>query len=138
MAGFGFPFGFHPDFHGGAITRYISFEGTMHIREGETSNEIVTDKHFFKIKIEEKGEQQNYHDVPYLMSPLHHDFKATYDFLGKENRCKNLDYIQRKKTAWLLTKLEKNICIWFQPVIWADVRISIWQKVRFRTSTGLW
>lgn len=87
-------------FIGGAITRYISFEGTMHIREGETSNEIVTDKHFFKIKIEEKGEQQNYHDVPYLMSPLHHDFQATYDFLGKEKIVvKALDYIQRKKDS---------------------------------------
>lgn len=87
-------------FIGGAITRYISFEGTMHIREGETSNEIVTDKHFFKIKIEEKGDQQNYHDVPYLMSPLHHDFQATYDFLGKEKIVvKALDYIQRKKDS---------------------------------------
>ncbi len=87
-------------FIGGAITRYISFEGTMHIREGETNNEIVTDKHFFKIKIEEKGEQQNYHDVPYLMSPLHHDFQATYDFLGKEKIViKTLDYIQRKKDS---------------------------------------
>ncbi len=87
-------------FIGGAITRYISFEGTMHIREGETSNEIVTDKHFFKIKIEEKGEQQNYHDVPYLMSPLHHDFQATYDFMGKEKIVvKALDYIQRKKDS---------------------------------------
>lgn len=87
-------------FIGGAITRYISFEGTMHIREGETTNEIVTDKHFFKIKIEEKGEQQNYHDIPYLMSPLHHDFQATYDFLGKEKIVvKALDYIQRKKDS---------------------------------------
>ncbi|KFC18366.1 cytochrome c biogenesis protein CcsA [Epilithonimonas lactis] len=87
-------------FIGGAITRYISFEGTMHIREGETNNEIITDKHFFKIKIEEKGEQQNYHDVPYLMSPLHHDFQATYDFLGKEKIVvKAVDYIQRKKDS---------------------------------------
>ncbi len=92
-------------FIGGAITRYISFEGTMHIREGETNNEIITDKHFFKIKIEEKGEQQNYHDVPYLMSPLHHDFQATYDFLGKDKIVvKALDYIQRKKDSLVADK----------------------------------
>ena len=92
-------------FIGGAITRYISFEGTMHIREGETNNEIITDKHFFKIKIEEKGDQQNYHDVPYLMSPLHHDFQATYDFLGKEKVVvKALDYIQRKKDSLTVDK----------------------------------
>ena len=56
-------------FIGGAITRYISYEGIMHIREGQTSNEIVTDKNFFKIQIEEKGDVLNYRDVPYLMSP---------------------------------------------------------------------
>ena len=63
-------------FIGGAISRYISYEGMMHIREGETSNEIITDKNFFKIQIEEKGETLNYADIPYLMSPLHHNFQA--------------------------------------------------------------
>lgn len=86
-------------FIGGAITRYISFEGTMHIREGETSNEIVTDKNFFKIQIEDKGDVLNYQDVPYLMSPLHKDFKATYDFHGKEVKVFTKDYIQRKKDS---------------------------------------
>ncbi|AZA83482.1 cytochrome C biogenesis protein CcsB [Chryseobacterium lactis] len=86
-------------FIGGAITRYISFEGTMHIREGETSNEIVTDKNFFKIQIEEKGDVLNYQDVPYLMSPLHKDFSATYDFHGKEIKAFAKEYIQRKKDS---------------------------------------
>lgn len=86
-------------FIGGAITRYISFEGTMHIREGETSNEIITDKNFFKIQIEEKGDVLNYQDVPYLMSPLHKDFNATYDFHGKEVKVFAKDYIQRKKDS---------------------------------------
>jgi len=88
-------------FVGGAITRYISFEGTMHIREGETSNEIVTDKNFFKIQIEEKGDVLNYQDVPYLMSPLHKDFNATYDFHGKEIKVVTKDYVQRKKDSLL-------------------------------------
>lgn len=86
-------------FIGGAITRYVSFEGQMVIREGETSNEIVTDKHFFKIQIEDKGDVLNYQDVPYLMSPLHKNFNATYDFHGKEVKVKTLDYVQRKKDS---------------------------------------
>ncbi|MDF2931876.1 MAG: cytochrome biosis protein CcsB [Chryseobacterium sp.] len=86
-------------FIGGAITRYISFEGQMVIREGETSNEIVTDKHFFKIKIEEKGDALDYQDIPYLMSPLHKNFAATYDFHGKTVKVKTLDYVQRKKDS---------------------------------------
>ena len=86
-------------FIGGAITRYISFEGTMHIREGETSNEIVTDKNFFKVQIEEKGDVLNYQDIPYLMSPLHKDFSATYEFRGKELKVQAKDYVQRKKDS---------------------------------------
>lgn len=86
-------------FIGGAITRYVSFEGQMVIREGETSNEIVTDKHFFKIQIEDKGDVLNYKDVPYLMSPLHKNFNATYDFHGKEVKVTTLDYVQRKKDS---------------------------------------
>lgn len=89
-------------FLGGAVTRYISFEGIMHIREGETSNEIVTDKNFFKIQIEEKGDVLNYEDIPYLMSPLHKNFKATYQFHDNEISVKALDYIQRKKDSIVL------------------------------------
>jgi len=88
-------------FIGGAITRYISFEGTMHIREGETSNEIVTDKNFLKVQIEEKGDILNYKDVPYLMSPLHKDLQATYDFHGKEVKVLAKEYVQRKKDSLL-------------------------------------
>lgn len=88
-------------FIGGAITRYISFEGTMHIREGETSNEIVTDKNFLKIQIEEKGDVLNYKDIPYLMSPLHKDLKATYDFHGKQVKVVAKEYVQRKKDSLL-------------------------------------
>ena len=86
-------------FIGGAITRYISFEGQMIIREGQTSNEIITDKNFFKIQIEDKGDVLNYVDVPYLMSPLHKDFNATYDFHGKHIEVKTLKYVQRKKDS---------------------------------------
>lgn len=86
-------------FIGGAITRYISFEGTMHIREGEMSNEIVTDKNFLKIQIEEKGDILDYQDIPYLMSPLHKDLQATYDFHGKEVKVVAKEYVQRKKDS---------------------------------------
>ncbi|MDY3338012.1 c-type cytochrome biogenesis protein CcsB [Riemerella anatipestifer] len=98
-------------FIGGAITRYISYEGTMHIREGETSNEIVTSKNFFKIQIEEKGEVLNYKDIPFLMTPevpfwskvTNHYFKAAYDFNGKKIKVKQLAYTPRKKDSIKVT-----------------------------------
>lgn len=89
-------------FAGGAVTRYISFEGQMRIREGATSNEIVTDKNFFKIQIEEKGDVLNYPDIPFLMSPLHKDLKAKYDYQGKEVAIKAIQFIPRKKDSLVL------------------------------------
>lgn len=86
-------------FLGGAITRYISYEGQMHIREGQTSNEIVSEKNFFKIQIEEKGDVLSYQDIPYLMSPLHKNFKAKYNFHDKQIEVKAVDFIQRKKDS---------------------------------------
>ncbi|MGC4128564.1 MAG: c-type cytochrome biogenesis protein CcsB [Bergeyella sp.] len=87
-------------FIGGAITRYISFEGIMHIREGQTSKEIITDKNFFKIQILKPGnEPQQYQDIPYLMSPLHKNFKANYDYFGTKISVKAVDFIQRKKDS---------------------------------------
>lgn len=94
-------------FIGGAITRYISYEGQMHIREGQTSNEIVTDKNFFKIQIEQNGDRLSYQEVPYMMASqkpliakiIPHTFKAKYDYHGQLVEVKQLDYILRKKDS---------------------------------------
>lgn len=94
-------------FIGGAITRYISYEGQMHIREGETSNEIVTDKNFFKIQIEKNGDRLSYKEIPYMMSSqepllakvIPHKFKAKYDYHGQLVQVTQLDYILRKKDS---------------------------------------
>jgi hypothetical protein len=124
-------------FIGGAITRYISFEGTMHIREGETSNEIVTDKNFLKVQIEEKGDVLNYKDIPYLMSPLHKDLEATYDFHGKEVKVVAKEYVQRKKTVFWLIRMGQNIFIWF-PQDKPEDRIFSSNRAKQNQSTELW
>ena len=94
-------------FIGGAITRYISYEGIMPIREGATSNEIITDKNFFKIQIENKGEVLNYKDIPYILAsdkPLiakivPHNFSANYQFHDSKISVKQINYMQRKKDS---------------------------------------
>ena len=42
---------------GAAITRYFGSEGVMHIRQGETSNEISSDKNSVRVVAEFKGER---------------------------------------------------------------------------------
>ena len=111
----GFHMAFIFIFIGGAITRYVSFEGQMHIRENATSSEIVTDKNFFKIQIGELGDDLSYPDIPFMMTPdklrensligkiLPHKFNAKYEYRDKKVSVKQLSYIQRKKDSLIVS-----------------------------------
>jgi len=90
-------------FLGGAVTRYIGFEGMMLIREGETTNQIISEKQYFKVQIEENGDILRYEDIPYVMSPKHYNFKAKYDYKGDIFHIKTLNYIQRKKDSLIFS-----------------------------------
>jgi len=90
-------------FIGGAITRYIGFEGMMLIREGETTNQIISEEQYFKVQIEENGDVLRYEDIPYMMSPKHYNFKAKYDYRGEKFTVKTLNYIQRKKDSLIFS-----------------------------------
>ena len=50
---------------GSAITRYISYEGMMHIREGDATNLFISDDTFLQIHIDDKLHQFKY-DKKYL------------------------------------------------------------------------
>ena len=54
---------------GAAITRYIGYEGIMHIREGQRSNEIVSDRTYLQIEAQ-KGKQKYTYARPVLFSKL--------------------------------------------------------------------
>ena len=42
---------------GAGITRYISYEGMMHIREGESTDQFISDDTFLQIHINDKIHQ---------------------------------------------------------------------------------
>lgn len=55
---------------GAALTRFYGFEGTMHIREGETSNSVTTQQEFLTVlaRIEDKTYQLA---IPVVFTPLY-------------------------------------------------------------------
>ncbi|QKJ63951.1 cytochrome c biogenesis protein CcsA [Flavobacterium sp. M31R6] len=71
---------------GAFITRYISFEGMMPIREGAAENQFYSDKTFLTLFVdgEYKGEmKRRVFEKPLLLSPVtDNDFKMTGDFAG--------------------------------------------------------
>ncbi|MDR1876831.1 MAG: c-type cytochrome biogenesis protein CcsB [Flavobacteriaceae bacterium] len=106
-------------FIGGTITRYISYEGTMHIREGKTSNEIVSDKTFFKVQIANNvGESRAYNDIPFvltpekvplLLKPFQKQFKSRYEFLGKEVELETTGYIPMAQDSLQISRTGKHV-----------------------------
>ncbi len=63
---------------GAGITRYIGWEGTMMIREGESSNTIISEKPYVQLTMERNG-QSYYFDNTYLFNEFKKNkFKKTY------------------------------------------------------------
>lgn len=86
-------------FLGGAISRYTGFEGIMKIREGSSSNEIITDKCFFQFQIFNPDNPFVYYDINYQLSPLSKNFKHTYYYNNKKIQFRVLDFIPRAKDS---------------------------------------
>ena len=95
-------------FAGGAITRYISFEGTMHIREGRSENGIISEATYLKIQIAADTVVQNYPDrkvtflpknIPGFFSLFRPAFNAKYDFQGEKITLKLIDFVPKAQDS---------------------------------------
>lgn len=95
-------------FLGGAITRYWAFEGQMPIKEGETSNAIISDLTYINVNINDGVKSITYDQHPYTMSyfngkntrwPFKRNFKESYDFDDRVIKIKSLDYIPLAKDS---------------------------------------
>jgi len=98
-------------FIGGAITRYISFEGSMSIREGESSDEIISDKTFFKFQAGNDNESLAYNDlpvtllpekVPFYLKPFRKKFKEEYDFHGQRIKLAQVGFYARAQDSLVI------------------------------------
>lgn len=105
-------------FIGGGITRYLSFEGQMPIREGETTSEIISDKTYFKLDIGDGDKALRYDQNPYQMSyfnakntswPFKRTYKQNYQFGDKIITLKTLDYIPMAKDSIKATESGKKM-----------------------------
>ncbi|HFX18230.1 MAG TPA: cytochrome C biogenesis protein, partial [Flavobacteriales bacterium] len=94
---------------GAGITRYISFEGMMPIREGETTDTFLSDKVFLKVHIDDGIDQINPPiekvlklsaiDVPFLTD---NHYKTEIDFKGKPVKIEVLNFVPHAKDTLIL------------------------------------
>lgn len=87
-------------FIGGAISRYVGFEGMMSIREGATSEQIISDKTFIKLQVSKDNRIRAY-ETPYLLAPLHIGFRGRFKFEEDILRLKVIDYVPSAREVFI-------------------------------------
>lgn len=96
-------------FIGAGITRYVGFEGIMHIRQGEQSNTIVTEQTYLQFKVDDQKMQYTF-DKPLLLNPLYNKkFNINYNFEGKEINVDFKEFIPNSIDTVLPSKNGKKI-----------------------------
>ena len=73
---------------GASVTRYVSYEGMMSIREGEQSNLIVSDRTFLQINVHDNAFQYSY-DKPLLL----HNYEGPLEFLKSNNFSQDVKFL---------------------------------------------
>ncbi|XOD67232.1 MAG: cytochrome c biogenesis protein CcsA [Flavobacteriales bacterium Tduv] len=86
-------------FVGGAISRYFGFEGMMLIRQGDTAQQIISDRSYIKLQISESDEMMAYHE-PYVLSPFHYSYKGKFAFKNQIFQVKVVDYVPYAKETF--------------------------------------
>ncbi|WP_152286946.1 cytochrome c biogenesis protein CcsA [Flavicella marina] len=69
---------------GAGVTRYISYEGIMPIKEGETSNVFYSDQTYLKVTMDDNKDQRVVYDPVLLSSWGQNNYNFTTDFRGQE------------------------------------------------------
>lgn len=94
---------------GAGITRYISFEGSMHIREGESSNTIVSAETYLQFKVDDRIEQLTYDKKLYLNPRYNANFEHDFKFKGNEVGVSFKNFVPNSIDTVIDSKNGKNI-----------------------------
>jgi len=74
---------------GAGVTRYFGFEGSMHIREGESTNRVVSESTFISLTVGEKGEEINRLTKVRFTPNTNNSYKETIEISGKKVTIEN-------------------------------------------------
>ena len=84
---------------GALITRYIGYEGVMHIREGETENKMLSDAKVLAISATQGTQKASYEKTLYLSSMTKNHLNKTLNVGDKKVHVELLDYLPTVEDA---------------------------------------
>lgn len=71
-------------FIGAAVTRYIGYEGMMHIREGQSSNILYSSESYLQFNMSSENKKQKVDEKAFISPSLKPDFSGSFNYFGKE------------------------------------------------------
>jgi len=78
---------------GSAITRYVGYEGIMHIREGNIANSMISSEKVLRINVENGDESQSYEQKMLFSSMTKNSFSKSWSVAGKSVNIELIDYL---------------------------------------------
>ena len=84
---------------GAGITRYISYEGMMHIREGDDTNLFISDDTFLQIHIDDRIHQYKYDKKLFLSAINNKDFRVNVDFKDNDIIIESIAFLPNVKDS---------------------------------------
>jgi hypothetical protein len=86
-------------FMGGAISRYIGFEGVIPLQKGFISRNIISNKTYIKLCISQVNKIRIYQS-PYILATLHKKYFVKFLFKGEILRLRLINYIPNAKAVF--------------------------------------
>jgi cytochrome c-type biogenesis protein CcsB len=78
---------------GALLTRFVGFEGIMHIREGQVSSQMVSDIQILQVSLDDGKEKEEYSKNIFLSSMTKNHISSTIDIGDKSLNIELLDYL---------------------------------------------
>ena len=91
---------------GATITRYVGYEGVMHIREGHIANSITSSNKVLRVHIEDGKEAKNFEQEVLFSSMTTNHFSKSFEVGGKKVNINLVGYLPAAQQS--LVKDEKN------------------------------
>ena len=84
---------------GAGVTRYIGEEGVIHIREGESSSELITTDQYFHMLLS-KGDQNLEAEQKVLLTPYSENaISATFEIDGKKLKVRSVEFLMNARSG---------------------------------------
>lgn len=74
---------------GAGVTRYFGFEGSMHIREGESNNQVVSETTYIEVKAKENGTEIVDSQKVRFTPNTNNNYSISFDLNGKKVTVEN-------------------------------------------------